>query len=263
MNSPICYFGGKGTMFNNIIKEFPPKESYNIYIEPFGGSFSIGIKKEPVPVEIYNDLEKNVYSLFKVLSDTSLFVEFKNKCDLLYYNEDLRIEYKLLLKTEISISDRAFMFFYVNRTSYNGVGGFSARPLISRNMSRSVSAFLSVIDRLPELHQRLSNLIVLNTDGIALIKKYNQPNVLFYLDPPYEQSTRTTARYAIDMNQQQHQALLNVLYNSKAKILLSGYDCKLYDSLLSNGFNKRQFEVNTVSGTGKPKTKTETLWKNY
>jgi len=261
MNSLIKYFGGKGTMFNNIIKHFPPKETYNIYIEPFGGSFSIGLKKEITQVEIYNDLEKNVYSLFKVLSDKNLFTEFKNKCDLLYYNEDLRSEYKKLLKTELSIIDRATMFFYVNRTSHSGVGGFSITAIVRRNMSKSVSDFLSAIDRLPELHQRLSNLIVTNTDGTELIKKYNQPNVLFYLDPPYEQSTRTSARYAVDMDRQQHIELLDCLNNSKAKILLSGYDCPLYDKLIN--FEKIQFEVKTIDGNRKPKTKIETLWKNY
>ncbi len=55
MNSPIKYFGGKGTMFNNIIDYFPPRETYDTYIEPFGGSYSIGLKKDPVEIEIYNE----------------------------------------------------------------------------------------------------------------------------------------------------------------------------------------------------------------
>jgi len=58
MNSPIKYFGSKGTMFNNIIKYFPERNTYNTYIEPFGGSYSIGLKIDPVEIEIYNDLEK-------------------------------------------------------------------------------------------------------------------------------------------------------------------------------------------------------------
>jgi len=44
MNAPIKYFGGKGTMFNEIIKYFPDPSTYNTYIEPFGGSYSIGLK---------------------------------------------------------------------------------------------------------------------------------------------------------------------------------------------------------------------------
>ena len=266
MNSAIRYFGGKGLMFKNIIKYFPSKDSYNTYIEPFGGSFSLALKiDQPAEIEIYNDLEQNVYSLYKVLSDKVLFKQFKEKCDLCYYSEDLRKEYKkLLLNDNLSILDRSFYFFYVNRTSHNGVGGLSLNMIIRRKMSKSVSDFLSSIDRLPELHQRLSNVIILNRDGIELIKKYNnKENVFIYCDPPYEQSTRTNTRYKIDMNNDQHIDFINSVINVKSKILISGYDCKLYNKLTDNGFKKISFEVKTISGNFKPKTKIENLWMNY
>ena len=105
MLSAIKYFGGKGTMFNEIIKYFPPKETYSVFIEGCGGSGSILLQKEPTPVEIYNDLEQNVYSLFKVLADKKLFQEFKEKCDLLLYSKDIREEYKEDLKKDNLSSD--------------------------------------------------------------------------------------------------------------------------------------------------------------
>lgn len=263
MNAPIKYFGGKGTMFKNIIEHFPDSNTFDTYIEPFGGSFSIGLKKDPTPIEIYNDLEQNVFSLYKVLSDETLFGDFKSRCDLAIYSEDLRIEFKERLKEDLALVDRAFYFFYVNRTSHNGIGGISLNTVVRRNMSKSVSDFLSTIDRLPELHQRLSKLIVLNRDGISLINKYSTPNVFIYCDPPYEQSTRTSARYKVDMDTDSHIIFLDSVIKSKAKILISGYDCEMYDVLTTNGFTKTYFEVNTISGNRKPKKKVETLWKNY
>lgn len=264
MNSPIKYFGGKGTMFNNIIEYFPPRGEYDTYIEPFGGSYSIGLKKEPVPIEIYNDMDQNVYSLYKVLSDPELFEEFKRNCDLVFYSEDIRGEHIRKLKDEtISLVERAFSFFYVNRTSHNGVGGFSKNTYIRRSMSKSVSDFLSAIDRLPELHDRLSKVIVTNTDGMKLIRKYNRKNAFMYCDPPYEQSTRTSTRYNVDMDREGHIDFLDAVTESDAKILISGYHCDLYDRLLDNGFKKISFEVKTVTGNFKPKTKTEFLYYNY
>lgn len=188
LRAPIKMFGGKGTMFNDIIKHFPSKDEYDTYIEPFSGSYSIGLKLEDVPkIEIYNDLDRNVYSLYKVLANPEMFSRFKDRCDLILYNEDLRKEFKDLLKTDnLSIEDRAFYFFYVNRTSHNGVGGFSKNTYIRRNMSKSISDFLSSVDRLPELHNRLSNLIVTNTDGIELIKKHNDQKTLIYCQPENE-----------------------------------------------------------------------------
>ncbi|PCI27298.1 hypothetical protein COB55_06020 [Candidatus Wolfebacteria bacterium] len=264
MNSPIKYFGGKGTMFKNIISEFPIEGSYDTYIEPFGGSFSIGLKKEETEIEIYNDMEQNVYSLYKVLSDKDLFDKFKHKCDLSYYSEQLRKEFKEKLKCDtLNIVDRAYYFFYVNRTSRNGIGGLNLSTTIRRKMSKSTSDFLSAIDRLPELHHRLSKVIILNRDGTSLINKHNRDNVFIYCDPPYEQSTRTSTRYKVDMDNDGHKDFIKTVINSNAKILISGYDCELYDTLLDNGFTKVQFDVRTVDGKGRPKTKVETLWKNY
>jgi DNA adenine methylase len=265
INPPIKYFGSKASFFNEILKYFPNSNEYDTYIEPFGGAYNVGLNLNPLPkIEIYNDLYKNVYSLYKVLSDSELFLKFKEKCDLILYDEDLRKEFKEILKTnELSILDRAFYYFYVNRTSHNGVGGFSKNMFIRRNMSKSISDFLSCIDRLPELHDRLSRVIMCNTDGIELIKKYNFSNVMIYNDVPYEQSTRSSTRYDVDMDREGHIKFLNVVIESKAKILISGYDCELYDVLGKNGFTKVSFDVKTTSGNFKPKTKTEYLYYNY
>jgi DNA adenine methylase len=180
------------------------------------------------------------------------------------YSEDLRSEFKESLKrNDLPIVERAFCFFYVNRTSHNGVGGFSRNTYIRRGMSKSISDFLSSIDRLDVLHDRLSRVIVTNTDGMELIRKYNAPNVFHYCDPPYEQSTRTSTRYKVDMDREGHIDFLNAVIESKSKILISGYDCELYDKLSENGFKKVSFEVKTIDGNFKPKTKKEFLFYNY
>ena len=262
MNAPIRYFGSKGGFYNKIIEHFPTK-SYKTYIEPFAGTFIVGLKKPIANVEIYNDLEKNVYSLYKVISTPELFKEFKEKCDLVFYSDDIRKEYKEELKKELSIVDRAFYFFYVNRTSHNGIGGFSMNTHVRRTMSKAVSDFLSSIDRLPELHDRLSKVIISNTDGVDLINKYNNPDTLIYCDPPYHQSTRTEARYKEDMNDKKQEEFIESVINSKSMILISGYECELYEKLTKNGFTKHQFEVKTMDGNFNKKTKVETLWKNY
>lgn len=262
---PIRYFGGKSNMIYKILTFFPNPESYDTYLEVFGGSYSLGLSIDHIPpIQIYNDLEKNVYSLYKVLSDPDMYREFKEKCDLVLYSEDLRSEFKENLKCDdLSLVERAFYFFYVNRTSHNGIGGFSRNTCIRRGMCKSISDFLSSIDRLDELHNRLSRVIVTNTDGIKLIEKYNTPNVFLYCDPPYEQSTRASTRYKVDMDREGHIKFLDAVINSKAKILISGYDCQLYDRLSENGFKKVNFEVKTIDGNFKPKTKTEYLYYNY
>ena len=263
---PIRYFGAKGNFYKEVLKYFPKAGTYEYYIEPFGGSYTMGLTNPFIAaVEIYNDLERNVYSLYKVLSDKDLFTKFKEKCDLIYYDEDLRKEFKNKLKSDdLDLVDRAFYFFYVNRTSYNGIGGFSCNTVIRRNMSKSISDMLSTIDMLPELHQRLSRVIVLNKNAFDIIEKYgNKESVFIQADPPYVQDTRSEARYDVDMTNEQHNQFIELCLKCKCKMLINGYDHPIYDKLTDNGWEKIQFEVNTTSGTHKPKTKVETIWRNY
>ena len=123
-------------------------------------------------------------------------------------------------------------------------------------MSKSVRDYLSVVERLEDLHIRLLNLIVSNMDGIELINRFkDKENVLIYCDPPYVQSTRTSAtRYDIDMEDNIQDKFLEACIGAKCKMLISGYDNDKYDVLLENGFNKVSFVTNN---------RTETLWKNY
>ena len=265
MRSPIRYFGGKGIMFKEIIGHFPDPSTYEVYIEPFGGAASILFQKDPTPMEIYNDIEQNVYALFKVLSDPKQFIEFKKQCDLFYYSHQIRDEFKNDLKrSDLSLLERAYRFFLINRTSINGIGGFSRNMVVRRNMSKSVSDMLSAIDGLTDVHNRLSSVIIENCDGIQLIKKYDRSNVFIYADPPYHQSTRGETRYNADMEDDQQKKFIDALISLKeCKVLLSGYDCYEYTTLTKHGWKQYNFQINTTDGNRKPKSKTETVWKNY
>lgn len=77
MRSPIKYFGGKVYMMGEIQAHFPKDIKDFVFIEGFGGGGSAIFSKEPYGVEIYNDIDKNVYALFKVISNKELFSLFK------------------------------------------------------------------------------------------------------------------------------------------------------------------------------------------
>lgn len=264
--SVIRYFGGKGNgLSKRLLSYFPDDYEKMKYLEAFGGSAAVLFNKRISPIEIYNDLEDNVYSLFKVLSDRDLFKTFKEKCDLTPYSKRIMDEFRTSLKEDdLSIEERAYKYFVVNRTAYNGHGGFSSSPAIRRNMSKSISDYLSTVDRLYEIHQRISKVIIHNTDAIDLIKKYDKEDWMMYLDPPYHWSTRTSARYKEDMSVEKQDDFLKCLLEcNKAKILISGYDCEEYNVLVDNGWKKVSFEVKTQNTNRVGKTKIETIWFNY
>lgn len=265
MNAPIRYFGGKGTMWNEIIAQFPERESYGVYVEPFSGTYTVGLHMPYIPpIEVFNDMNKNVYCLYKILRDETLFPQFLKMVELTPYSEDMRYDAREKLKdTSLSELDRAYWYYVFNRFSINGIGGFANNMLVRRNMSKSVSDFLSSVDRMPELHERLKHLVIYNRDALELMDKYNQSNCFLYCDPPYVWSTRGETRYDIDQDDEFHKKFIDKCINSKSKILISGYDNPIYNALEENGFTKTTFNVNTIDGNRRPKTKTETLWRNY
>lgn len=125
IHAPIKYFGGKSLMLKKIYDQFP-EPSYSVYVEPFAGSYSVGLNMSYVPsITIMNDLNKNVYSLYKVIQDEELFNQFKNRLDLTPYSEDLRYEaIDELKRDDLSMVERAYWFFVRNRLSRNGIGDF-------------------------------------------------------------------------------------------------------------------------------------------
>ena len=258
MASLIKYYGSKFYMTDIIISHFP--SDFKIYVEGFGGGASVLFAKKQTPLEIYNNLGENVYSVFKVLQDKNLFEQFRTKLELTYYSAELREEFKKSLKVDdLSIVDRAYKYFYVNRTSFNGVGGFSTNLCIRRNMSKCVSDFLSSIDYLKDFHLRLQSVIIENRDILDLIDKYGDSDTFFYLDPPYVHSTRTSStNYEKEMSDEEHIKMIDRILSSKGKFLISGYDNDLYKKLEDNGFHKELFKSPNVFSD-----KTECLWWNY
>ncbi len=259
LNSPIKYYGGKSYMRSFILKHFPFKMDYDLYCEGFGGGASILLAKEEDPLEVYNDLGENVYSLFKVLSDKEKFEKLKEKMDLTPYSAQVRQEFKESLKNDnLTIDERAYKFLVVNRSSFNGVGGFSTTLLVRRGMSKSVSDYLSMIDGLPQIHNRLSSVIVENRDILDFIKKYDSERTFFYLDPPYIRETRlSNQNYEKEMSNEDHEALIDAVLNAKGLFLISGYNHPIYDKLLSK-FERIDFESPNAGSNA-----IESLWKNY
>ena len=131
-------------------------------------------------------------------------------------------------------------------------------------MSKSVSDYLSAIDGLYEIHNRLSKVIIHNIDAIKLIEKWDKPNTFMYCDSPYANETRTSGKYNHDMTDDQHDKYLEVLLKiQNVKILVSGYRCERYSILEKNGWKSVDMEIKTQNNNRVGKSKIETLWFNY
>ena len=63
---PFRWYGGKYSHLKWLLPQLPETHRY---IEPFGGSGSVLLNRDPSPVEVYNDRDSDVTNFFKVLRD--------------------------------------------------------------------------------------------------------------------------------------------------------------------------------------------------
>lgn len=84
------------------------------------------------------------------------------------------------------------------------------------------------------------------------------PQTLIYCDPPYPHETRTRDdMYAHEMGSDDHRRLLELLCNTQAMVMISGYRCDLYDARLKH-WRRDDYQTMTRGGVA-----TESLWMNF
>jgi DNA adenine methylase len=288
LTQPIKWHGGKYYLRKWIIDLMPP---HLHYVEPFFGGggillardpnrnwMSSGDEKLPSAIqgssEVANDIHGELTNFWRVLQNPEDFEAFCRRIELtpfseVEFNETLQNQRKDESRGPTNRVERAVQFFILARQSRQGLMRDFAT--LSRNRTRSrineqVSAWLNVIEGLPDVHQRLRNVVILNQDACDVIRKQDGQHTLFYCDPPYLHETRsTTGEYAFEMTEAQHVQLLDVLAGIQGKFMLSGYPSDLYqDRQRQHGWNCHICLIDNKAAAGKVKEKKEEcLWCNF
>lgn len=232
VTAPFRWYGSKGSFYNRIYEVFP--QSYIRYVEPFCGTCVVGINQPQLPkIEIYNDLDENVFTFMAVLSSKSSYKKLKSMLDVCCFSERLYEEAVEQLKDPTcDWVYRAFFFFVVNRMSYNGIGNFVVNTHIRRGMSKSVSDMLSTIDTLPEFHERLQRAVFLHRDALDVMEEFDTDNTLMYIDPPYVHDTRTGGRYKYEIDDDYHRKIVEFALKCKSYCVISAYKHDIYEDKL-------------------------------
>ena len=266
--SPINWFGGKYYMANDIIRLFP---KHKVYVEVFGGAGHILFKKEPSEIEVYNDIDSGLYLFFKILRDENKANILKQKLDLTPYSREEFYHCRDTWRDEQDDIEKVRKWYVTAMQSFSAK--FStwsySKSSSGRGMSRAVSQWLGKIeDNLPKAVERLKVVQIENMDYKDLLKKYDGEDALFYLDPPYVHKTRTsTYRYAHEMEDEQHEEMIDILLHIKGKAILSGYDNEIYNKLLDNGWRKMflgEYDKRSEKAINESRNKgKEFIWINY
>ena len=179
IKSPVLkYYGSKFRIGQWVIEHFP---KHRHYVEPFGGAANVLLLKEPSKLETYNDLNGRIVNFFRVLRD-----EPEELIRLINLTPWARDEYEFCLcepeaEDRIERARRLFFHLWMN---YNGAY-ITHKGSWRRHKSgtRSVTADIKP-ENLFEASTRFLKIQIENRDAFKLIKEFDSPDTLFYLDPP-------------------------------------------------------------------------------
>ena len=251
------YHGGKFAIAPWIIDHFPP---HLVYVEPYGGSGSVLLQKPKSKTEIYNDLDEDVYNVFKVLRDHG-----EKLRRVLELTPVSRQEFESAINKTKDPVERARRFLMRSVMAFGTYGhtnqGCGFKPIRSESgRDDAGEIWRGLPNDLQRIIERFLDVRIENRDALELIPLLDRENALFYIDPPYVHSTRALSsgdvcEYGFEMSDKDHEKLAEVLHAVKGMVVLSGYDCEVYQKLYGD-WERDEMVVNTAMN----KPRTEVLW---
>ena len=261
MRHVLKYPGSKWNIAGQLVELIPPHHSY---VEPFFGSGALLFNKAPSDIETVNDLDHNVTNLFRCIQENS-----ERLAGMVMTTPFSREKYEDTYKLdvwEIMMPDEPYhkaLRFLIQCWQGHGfrTNGYKVgwkNDVQGRESMYALWNWYRLPERIINIAERLRKVQIENRPALEVIKRFNYDNVFMYIDPPYLLGTRAGKQYAHEMTDAEHEELLKTLLQSKAKIMVSGYESDMYNEYLSD-WNKALFSSCAEHG----KQRTEVVWMNY
>jgi DNA adenine methylase len=219
----IPYIGGKCQLAPWIISNFPENHLQMSYIEVFGGAGWILYKKEVARLEIYNDLNSNLVNLFTTIRDN--YPAFSHQVEWSLHSREMfsqSIEFFKNHQVKFDIIE-ALNYAIMRVQSFSGKGK-NSWAYIKSPTSKNSGTWAPFLKRLGLINARLKLVQIEHLNYAKLIEKYDTPNSLFYLDPPYVKAEHYYNNSEVFFTHEDHFNLSRILYDLQGKFCLSYYD---------------------------------------
>ena len=176
------YVGGKRNLAATLCQliEATP---HRVYAEPFVGMGGVFFRRRhAAPSEVINDISRDVVTFFRVVQR-----HYPALADELRYRFTSRAEFARLLAVDPGTCtdiERAVRFLYLQRTTFGGkVAGRTFG--VSTTTSGGRFDVVKLGEILPAIAERMSGVLIENLPWASFLARYDRPETLFYLDPPY------------------------------------------------------------------------------
>lgn len=254
MGALVRYHGGKVRMADKIVGLFP---SHDRYVEPFGGGGAVLLAKPRSRLEVYNDLDGDMVTLFRVLRDQP-----DKLADAIALTPFAREEHETAyIETDDEV-ERARRVLVRSHFGHGSSGihratGFRAAGM--RSGTLPVHGWMTLPETIRVAAERMRGVVIERRPAIQIVQAHDGPSTVHYIDPPYLPETRDKGRdYRHEMTQQDHVELLEAIRKLRGAVVLSGYASELYNEALHDW---RRIEITTRADRAAERT--EILWCNF
>jgi DNA adenine methylase len=175
------WLGGKRNLAERIIERIEPIP-HICYAEPFMGMGGLFFRRNrAAPAEVINDFSGDVVNFFRIVQR-----HYKALLDELRFSlAGRRIFSSFLNIPADAMTDvqRAARFYYLQHCGFSGKPGSASFAVDRHKHSRFNIRQLRIY--IEKLHERLAPVTIENLNYSEFISRYDGPDTLFYIDPPY------------------------------------------------------------------------------
>ena len=250
----LSWVGGKSQLAKKIIPKIP---EHTCYCEVFAGASWLLFKKEESKVEIINDINTDLVTLYRVVKHH--LDEFVRYLRWVLVARDEFERFKKESPEALTDIQRAVRFYFLLK---NGYGAKITGPTFNIGTTRrSNFNLLRIEEELSAAHLRLSRVYIENKPYEYLINRFDKPHTFFYIDPPYYGCEDYYGKGVFGRDD--FRKLKDLLTGIKGKFIMS-INATPEIRELFKGFNIEEVSTNyTLAGAHKKKKVTELLIMNY
>jgi DNA adenine methylase len=189
-------------------------------------------------------------NVFRVLQDRANFEELRHR---LMYTPYARSEFIRALAVDENASplERAWATLVKHNFAISAIaetpGNWARAFKTSGGMADKTNKWLMRLAMLDAWHWRLMRVQIDSRDAIEVIRYWDNPDAVFYLDPPYHcavVSSHTVRRaYKRTTGDEHYRELAETILQCQGAVVLSGYACDALKPLEEHGWERIDFRT--------------------
>ncbi len=211
LTPPLKWAGGKRWLVPHLQNTWQKYRNYRL-VEPFCGGLAIALGLQPKHA-LLNDINPHVVNFYKCLQKgLKLDIEVQNEREFYYVQ---RVEFNRLIQSgEANTAKAAQIFYYLNRTGYNGLCRFNRSGGFNVPFGRH-----KTINYTKDFGDYKSTFTEWKFMSVDFAKLKIDTNDLIYADPPYDVGFRQYSKNGFEWCEQER--LANWLANQNCPAIAS------------------------------------------